>query len=38
MGMWCEGTWYLIRFSTLRQKSANLSNPTPLLPNRGGSC
>ena len=36
MGVWCEGTWYLIRFSTW--KSTNLSTPTQLLPTSGGPC
>ena len=28
MGVWCEGTWYLIRFSTWRCKSTNLPTLT----------
>jgi len=38
VGMWCEGTWYLIRFSTWRWKSTNLCTLTPLLPTSVGSC
>jgi len=38
LGVWCEGTWYLIRFSTRRWKSTNLSTPTPLLPTSSAPC